>query len=281
MAGDAPSRTELEAGRRLGPYTLGETVGSGSLGTVFRATHADGSEVALKLLRTELAGDGSFRRRFEREGEISARVSHPGLHPVLDRGESDGIAYLATPFVADGSLADRLGDGPLDLDELTLVVHGVGTGLDALHRVGLVHRDVKPSNVLMTSDGPALTDFGVARGEADTVLTAVGAVVGTVDYLAPEVIAGAPAGPPADVYGLGCLAYECATGRPPFAGAKTIADACRAHLSEPPADPRATRPNLPAPFADSLLTALAKDPADRPGTGTAYYLLLRAGARRS
>jgi len=279
MTGDPGGRTELRAGRTLGPYTLGEPVGSGSLGTVFRATR-DGREVALKVLRPELSGDETYRRRFAREMKISAQVSHPGLHPIVDSGEAEGIAYLATPFVDAGSLADRLEDGPVRIEELIRIAHGVGTGLDALHRLGLVHRDVKPSNVLMASEGPALTDFGVARGEADTVLTAVGTVVGTVDYLAPEVIAGAPAGPPADVYALGCLAYECATGRPPFAEAKSIADACRAHLAEPPADPRGVRPDLPVPLATSLLTALAKDPADRPGTGTAYFLLLRAGARR-
>jgi serine/threonine-protein kinase len=200
---------------------------------------------------------------------------------VLDQGTHEGRRFLATPYAPSGSLATRLEQGPLELEELLAVVRRVGAGLDVLHRAGLLHRDVKPANVLLARDGAVLTDFGVVRGEVGTVLTRAGSIVGTADYLAPEAIRGEEVGPAADLYGLGCLAYACAAGSPPFAGRRTVLAICRAHLTEVPPDPRADRPSLPAPVADALLTALAKDPADRPGTGTAYALLLRAGARGS
>ena len=155
----------------------------------------------------------------------------------------------------------------------------MGGALDALHGLGLVHRDVKPANVLLDGDGHALlADFGVARGHAHTALTRVGRTVGTPDYLAPEVIRGGRATPASDLYGLGCLAYECATGAPPFAEKRTIGDVCVAHLQEDPPDPGRRRA-LPLALVSSLLTALAKDPARRPATGAAYARLLRAGAK--
>lgn len=275
----ADSPLAPEPGARLGPYTLAEPLGRGQVGTVFRAVGPDG-EVALKVLHAELAADASYRRRFQREGEVASGVDHPHLVSLVDCGEADGLPYLAAPFVRGGSLADRIERGPLAVEELVRVVRHVASGLDALHRLGLLHRDVKPSNVMLAEDGAAaLGDFGLARGDAHTVLTQAGRVAGTADYLAPEAIRGEPVGPRADVYALGCLAYECARGEAPFARARTIAEACRAHLMEEPGDPAAARPDLPRPLADALLTALAKEPERRPATGTAYALLLRAGAR--
>ena len=172
-----------------------------------------------------------FRRRFEREGEIAAALDNPHVVPLLDRGQDGDRHYLAVKFIAGQSLAERLADGPLQLRDLVRVVAHVGDALDALHRVGLVHRDVKPSNVMLDEEGQALlTDFGVARGAAHRTLTRVGRTVGTPDYLAPEVIRGGRAAPAGDIYGLGCLAYECATGSPPFAEKRTVAEICVAHL---------------------------------------------------
>ncbi len=268
-----------EPGTRLGPYALAEQLGRGRVGIVFRAHGPDG-EVALKVLHAEVAADPEYRRRFEREGEVASAVAHPHLVPVLDRGEADGMPYLAAPYIRGGSLADRLERGPLALEELVRVVRHVASGLDALHRARVLHRDVKPSNVMLAEDGTAaLGDFGLARGDTHTLLTQEGLVAGTADYLAPEAIRGDPVGPRADVYALGCLAYACATGSAPFAGARTIAATCRAHLLEEPGDPAALRPDLPPPLADALLTALTKEPERRPATATAYALLLRAGAR--
>jgi serine/threonine protein kinase len=271
------SNDELSVGARLGPYTLEEELGRGATATVFRASRTDGSCVALKVLDTDV--DAVLRRRFERESDIASQLDHPYLVPVVDSGVADGRRFLATRLASDGTLADRLEEGPVPLDELIQIVHRIGSGLDILHRAGLVHRDVKPANVLLTSEGVALTDFGVVRGQEHTVLTRVGTIVGTADYLAPEAIRGEEVGAAADLYGLGCLTYACATGAPPFATKRSIVAICRAHLFEPPPDPRIERPSIPPALADAILTALSKEPVDRPGTGTAYALLLRAAAR--
>lgn len=270
----------VEPGTRIGPFRTERVLGRGYMGVVYVARDAAGARVALKVLDAALAQDPAYRRRFEREGEIAAALDHPGLLPVIARGEVDGTPFLASPYVPGGALSDRLAGGPLAFDRVARIVAGLGGALDELHRRGLVHRDVKPSNVVLAEDGaPLLTDFGVARGAAHTVLTAQGRVVGTVDYLAPEVIRGERAGPPADVYALGCLAFECALGRPPFAHLRSIGEICVAHLREPPPDPAALRHETPRAFADALLTALAKEPAERPRTGAAYARLLRVAAR--
>lgn len=271
------SNDELSVGARVGPYVLEEELGRGATATVFRASRTDGLCVALKVLDTDV--DPALRRRFERESDVASRLDHPYLVPVVDHGLVDGRRFLATRLASRGTLATRLEEGPLPLGDVIQVVRQIGGGLDVLHRAGLIHRDVKPANVLVTSEGVALTDFGLVRGDDQTVLTRVGTVVGTADYLAPEAIRGEQIGPAADLYGLGCLAYACATGAPPFAGKRSIIAICRAHLSEPPPDPIIERPSIPPVLAAAILTALAKDPVDRPGTGTAYALLLRAAAR--
>ena len=177
--------TELEAGGRLGPYRLGEVLGEGGVGIVFKAVHeADGRVVALKVLRDELSADETYRRRFAREGKIAGGLSHPHLVPVLDAGEADGHPYLAARYVDGVSLAELLDEGPLPASAVLRVVAEVATGLDAVHREGLVHRDVKPWNILLDESGTSfLTDFGLAKGAAATVLTRPGYVVGTLDYL--------------------------------------------------------------------------------------------------
>ncbi len=272
---------ELHPGDRLGPYRLVAPLGEGGMGIVFRADRSTGGVAALKILRRELSGDETFRRRFEREGRIAAQLDHPHLVEVVDSGQADGRHYLASRFVEGETLADRLErDGPLPLSDLTRLAAELGTGLDTLHEAGLVHRDIKPSNVMLGPDGAALTDFGLARGVADTVLTAPGRVVGTLDYLAPEVIRGQPAGPPADIYALGCLLYECVCGAPPF-GSRPFAEAAAAHLSEEPPDPCVARGNLPLAFWQALQHGLAKDPEHRPPTATAYALMIRVSAKPS
>jgi serine/threonine-protein kinase len=264
---------EPDVGERVGPYVLEAQLGRGSMGTVFRATRG-GQEVALKLLRRELATDETFRRRFEREGRIAAALAHPHLVEVVDAGEADGLPYLATRLIAGQTLANRIEtDGPLPDAELVRVVTEVATALDVLHEEGLVHRDVKPSNVMLDERGSAaLTDFGLARTAADTVLTTPGHVSGTIDYLAPELVRGAPASRQSDVYALGCLAYECAAGAPPFAG-RPVAETILAHLGEEPAEP-------PTPLGHAIVQALAKDPTERPPTATTYALMLRVSVRQ-
>ena len=251
----------------------------GGLGIVFRANRSTGGVAALKVLRRELSGDETFRRRFEREGRIAAQLDHPHLVEVVDAGEARGLHYLASRFVEGETLADRLErDGPLPLADVTRLAAELGTALDTLHGAGLVHRDVKPSNVMLGKEGAALTDFGLARGVADSVLTTPGRVVGTLDYLAPEVIRGEPAGPPADIYALGCLLYECICGSPPF-GSRPFAAAAAAHLTEEPHDPCFARNDLPPALWDALRYGLAKNPGDRPPTATAYALMIRVSAQ--
>jgi serine/threonine protein kinase len=257
--------------RRFGGYELGEVLGEGALGVVYRARSADGGVVALKILRSALADDDVYRRRFAREVRVARSVRNRHLVAIVDAGEAQGRPYVAAQYVAGGSLAERLvRDGPLPPETLVRVVVHVAAGLDALHRAGLVHRDVKPENVMLEPTGDAaLTDFGLAKGPAYTVLTRPGEIPGTLDYLAPEVIRGAEADAASDVYALGCLAYACATGAPPFAGLDPF-DVGAAHIGHTPEPPP-----LPRDLAWALLQALSKDPAARPPTAAVYGHLLR------
>jgi serine/threonine protein kinase len=271
---------ELAAGDRLGPYLLEEVLGEGGVGIVFKALHEpDETVVALKVLRGELSGDDTYRRRFAREGRIAGNLSHPHLVPVVDAGEEDGHPYLAARYVEGVSLAELLDQGPLPLTVVLGITSEIATGLDTLHEEGLVHRDVKPRNILVDASGSSfLTDFGLAKGAAATVLTKPGHVVGTLDYLAPEVIKGSPAGPPADIYALGCVAYECIAGHPPFAGGGFV-EATLAILEDEPPDPLLGRDDLPSDLSFAILRALAKSPAERPPTAAAFALMLRISAR--
>lgn len=276
---DASDR-ELEPGDTLGPYRLESVLGEGGMGLVFKA-HRDGDDhaVALKVLKRQLSGDLVFQQRFQHEARAAAEVRDRHLVAIIELAEWDGRHCLASDYVDGGSLTDRIAaDGPLPLADVIRVVAEVGTGLDALHAAGVMHRDIKPSNVLFDSDGTAmLTDFGLAKGRAYTVLTRPGQVMGTLDYLAPELIRGQPATSATDIYALGCVAFECVAGRPPF-GDKSAFQVGIAHLEEAPPDPCAERPELPAQFSAAILAALEKDPERRPETAAAYASLLRAAS---
>jgi serine/threonine-protein kinase len=272
--------SDLSAGDRFGPYLLNELLGQGSTGTVFRATHALGGIVSLKLLRPELADSARYTARFQRELRIAREVVHQNVVPVLDGGDIDGRPFLAMRYVDGRSLDARIKqDGPCSLDTVLRLVADVGSGLVALHDRGLLHRDVKPSNVLLDDRGNALlTDFGLAKGPAYTALTRPGELLGTPDYLAPEIIEGDGATPASDVYALGCLVFACTAGAPPFTS-ENVLEIAVAHLSAEPPDLTAVRPDLPPAFCDAVASALAKDPADRPSSGKDYARALwRASA---
>jgi serine/threonine protein kinase len=270
-----------DLGSRVGPYVLEAVLGQGGMGIVYRAVHAeDGGVVALKILRADLARDDVYRQRFAREARAAAEVEHPHLVPIHSMGDAEGLAYLAARYVAGRSLSERIDlEGRLSVGASLAIAAQVGAGLDALHRHGLVHRDVKPSNIMLDeADSALLCDFGLAKGRAYTVLTRPGQVMGTLDYLAPELIQSGDAGPPSDIYALGCVVYECLAGTPPFGGLNPFKVGV-AHLQDEPPDPCAGREDAPPSLSWAVLRALEKDPALRPSTGTAYAHLLALAIR--
>jgi eukaryotic-like serine/threonine-protein kinase len=262
----------------VGRYRLRRLLGEGALGLVYEAADVDGSTVAVKLLRPDRTGDAAARARFLREARLAARIASRHVVPVLEVGES----WLVLPYYPRGSLAQLLReDGKLSLDRTVRLAAELGRGLDALHEQGILHRDVKPSNVLLADDGTAaLTDFGLARASDSTRITHDGQLVGTPHYLAPELIEGAEATRASDVYALGCLLYECVAGKPPFTGARP-AEIGFAHLTEAPPDPRERRPELPQDVALALLAGLEKDPQARPTSGTALARMLHVARSAS
>jgi serine/threonine protein kinase len=272
--------TELAVGDALGPYQLEEVLGEGGMGIVFRAVRTrDGTVVALKVLKQTLSGDEVFRKRFVHEARAAREVQDKHLVPILDAGELEGHHYLAVRYVKGPSLADHIAEkGFVSLRLLARIVPQIAAGLDALHAAGLVHRDVKPPNIMLDEgETAALTDFGLAKGRDYTALTKQGQVMGTVDYLAPELIKGSAATPATDIYGLGCTVYECVAGTPPFAD-RGIFQVAVAHLEDEPANPCAGRSDLPPSLSWAVLQALAKDPSGRPPTAMAYAQGIRMAA---
>jgi serine/threonine-protein kinase len=253
----------LRAGTRLGErYRLEQRIGAGGMGEVWRA--ADellGRTVAVKAMLPSVAGDPEFGRRFLAEATSMARVGHRSVAAVHDFGRGDGFAYLVMEFVDGESLAQRLGRvGRLDAVETMRVVAEAADGLRAVHAQGIVHRDVKPANILLRRDGSVvLTDFGIARHESAGQLTASGAILGTPSYLSPEQVLGRPATPLSDIYSLGLTAYECLAGEKPFVGDNPYAVALQRLQSAP----RTIGLTLPAAVLLVVERALATDPAQR------------------
>ena len=271
---------DLAPGERIGPYRLVSLLGQGLMGVVFRAIRdPDGDSVALKILRAEIADDELYRRRFEREARIASELEHKNVVPVVDFGLASGRLYLAARYIRGGSLSERIASqGPLSVPETLRLAGELANALNALHSRDLVHRDVKPANVMLNENGgPVLTDFGLARGLADTVLTKAGVAVGTVDYMAPELIRGEGAGRSSDIYAFGCLLYECLAGTAPFAD-KNYVETLLAHINEEPPNLSAYRADVSGEIRCAVERALAKEPDARPGTAVAYARIMRASA---
>jgi serine/threonine protein kinase len=278
---DRKASFDLGADGRVGRYRLQRRVGEGAVGVVYQAvSEVDGTVVALKVLRAEVSRDPTARRRFAHEARAAAEVDHPHLVPVVDTGEINGRPWLAARYVDGGSLADRIASrGTLALPELLLVIAEIAAGLGAFHERGLVHRDVKPSNIMLDTGGhAALADFGLAKGAVYSALTRPGQVLGTLAYMAPELIRGEPAGRASDIYALGCVAFECLAGTPPFAGLGMLALGL-AHLQDEPDDPTSGRPDVPAEVGRTVCRCLAKEPDRRPRTAVAFANLLSVSAR--
>jgi len=250
-------------GSLVAGHRIGRQVGRGGMGVVYEAVEeALGRTVALKLVAPERAGEPGFRERFIAESRLAAAIDHPNVLPVFGAGEHEGTLYLAMRFV-DGD--DLRSLGALAPARAAGIVAQVGAALDAAHARRLVHRDVKPGNVLVADgDHAYLTDFGLVKAlDASAAHTGTGELVGTLDYVAPERIRGEPAGPASDIYALGCVLFHALTGRVVFA-LDSAERKLWAHLSEPPPDV----PGLPA-FDAVLARALAKDPGRRYESGRA------------
>jgi serine/threonine-protein kinase len=257
-----------------GRYALGELLGRGGMAEVRKGTDTRlGRIVAVKRLRTDLASDITFQARFRREAQSSASLNHPAIVAVYDTGEeqaTDGTGvsqpYIVMEFVAGRTLRDILREGRKILPERALeITSGVLSALDYSHRAGIIHRDIKPGNVMLTPSGDVkVMDFGIARAmsDASSTMTQTAAVVGTAQYLSPEQARGEPVDSRSDVYSAGCLLYELLTGRPPFIGDSPVAVAYQ-HVREPAAPPSDHDTDLPPEIDAIVMKSLAKRVEDR------------------
>jgi serine/threonine-protein kinase len=261
----------LAAGARVGGYRLEQPLGRGGMAAVYLARDDRLDRlVALKILAPELAADEGFRTRFIRESRAAAAVDHPHIIPVFDAGEAGGMLYITMRYVPGGDVGTMVRrEGPLSPGRVAAVIAQVASALDAAHAAGLVHRDVKPANMLVDvrsgrSEHVYLADFGLSKKTlaVSAGLTGTGQFLGTLDYVAPEQIQGRPADGRTDQYGLGCAAFELLTGAPPFPREEAAA-VMYAHLSDPPPPVTSRRPGLPPGLDPVLARALAKAPASR------------------
>jgi serine/threonine protein kinase len=253
----------LRAGSTFGGFRIERTLGHGGMGIVYLATELRlERQVALKVIRAELATDQDFRARFRSEQLTAASVEHPRVVTIFGAGEHDGLLYVSMRYVPGRDLGRLVAaDGALSPEDAAELIAQVADGLDAVHAAGLVHRDVKPHNVIVGEDGDAyLTDFGLAKAMAATTgLTATGQVIGTVDYMAPEQIEGGRVDARTDVYALGGVLFNAITGRVPFAERESSAKMW-AHVNEPPPSAGGRRAGVLDPV---IRRAMAKDPVDR------------------
>lgn len=260
---------ELSEGDEFAGYRVERRLGRGGMGVLYLAIEP-GLErhVALKLIAPEAAADEVFARRFAEESKIAASIEHPNVVPIYAAGEEDGIPYIAMRYVSGSDLGRRLArEGRLEPAAAVALIAQVGSGLDAIHAAGLVHRDVKPANVLLSGNGgddhAYITDFGVARNvSTESGLTQTGRFVGTLDYVAPEQISGGTVDARADVYALGCLLFKLLTGEVPY---PRDGEAARlyAHLNDPPPAPSLHATAVPMALDDVAIRAMSKTPEDR------------------
>ena len=262
-----------------GRYTLTERIAIGGMGEVWKARDKVlGRTVAVKILKEEYTGDPGFLERFRAEARHTALLNHPGVANVFDYGEEDGSAYLVMELVPGEPLSNIIErDKQLPADRILNIMAQTARALAAAHAQGLVHRDVKPGNLIITPDERVkVTDFGIARLADQVPLTATGQVMGTAQYLAPEQATGQQATPSSDMYSLGIIGYECLAGKRPFTGESQIAIALAQVNDPPPPLPK----DVPAPAAALIMCLLSKDPADRPETATALASAIDAIRRR-
>jgi eukaryotic-like serine/threonine-protein kinase len=247
-------------------YDVGRPLGSGGMGEVFLARdRVLGRDVALKVLRRQYAGDSEFAERFKREARSAASLSNPNIVQVYDRGETEeGSSYIAMEYVPGGTLKEKIvAEGPLGAPEAAALGAQVAEALGAAHERGMVHRDIKPQNVLLTEKGDAkVADFGIARAGSSVTISKTGSVMGTAGYMSPEQALGKPATPKSDLYSLGVVLYEALTGELPFTADNPIAVSMK-HVNEPPRPPAEIDPTIPEGMNALVTKLMAKDPEDR------------------
>ena len=252
-------------GTPFGRYRLIDVIGEGGMGKVYRAHDTlIGRDVAIKVLPPELASEPGFRERFSREAHTAARLTEPHIIPIHDTGEIDGRLYLVMPIINGTDVGSMLrSGGPMPPQRAVRVINQLAAALDAAHAAGLVHRDVKPSNALMTNgDFTYLIDFGIAHAATATKLTRSGAIVGTLAYMAPERFTTGAADARTDVYSLACVLHECLTGVQPYPG-DSAEQQIAGHLSLDPPKPSTINPAVPANFDDVIAKGMAKQPSSR------------------
>lgn len=265
-------------GARFGPYELRSLLGKGGMGEVYEAYDTvKGREVAVKLLSEELAADPTYQVRFRRESQAAARLAEPHVIPIHDWGVIDGVLFIDMRLVRGVDLRTLLrGRGPLSPARAVGIIEQIASALDAAHASNLVHRDVKPANILVTDqDFAYLADFGIAHTEGDSAVTLVGMAVGSYIYMAPERFDVGPVTGRADVYSLACVLHECLTGATPFpSGSMNVL--IKSHLSDPPPRPSTQAPGVPAALDEVIRRGMAKDPADRFPAASALAAAARA-----
>ena len=265
-------------GKQFGSYQIVAPLGEGGMAAVYKAYQPSTDRyVALKILPRHFASDPQFVARFEQEAKVLAQLQHPHILPVFDYGQADGYAYIVMPFLQSGDLTDLLKGQPLSLDLVCRIISQIGDALDYAHSRGLVHRDVKPSNVLLDERGNCLlTDFGLAKIlESSSKLTATGGILGTPAYMSPEQGLAEKVDGRSDIYSLGIVLYELTTGRVPYQAETPMAVVIK-HMNDPLPPPRRVNPALPETVERIILKALAKQPEDRFATAGEMAQALQA-----
>src|SRR3972149_6154148 len=265
-------------GKQIGPYQVVAPLGEGGMAAVYKAYQpATDRYVALKILPRHFASDPQFIGRFRQEAKVLAKLQHPHILPVFDFGEADDYTYIVMPFIESGTLANLMRGEPLPLAQIRRVVSQVGDALDYAHLRGLIHRDVKPSNILIDErENCMLMDFGLAKiVEGSIHLTTSGAIMGTPAYMSPEQGLGGRLDTRTDIYSLGVILYEMAVGRVPYRAETPMAIIIK-HINDPLPLPRTINGNLPEPVERVILKSLTKNPKDRFGTAGEMVKALQA-----